>query len=323
MQRNGTYLTLPSEKMERNILLAAGGDVGTDEQAQVMTARLGDYPIDAILVAGDLAYDNGMRSCYYSHDLFIGMFETLNTKMNRIIPLMFSVGNHDLGFSAFQETKIDITQNIYYTFYPQHSKTAADGTILPQVPDLSERLSYYYHTLGNSVHLTLDTGYMVGYEGVQEEFIKDISKKFIDRTKMANYHVPMHPTCFTPIINNPQVLVDSKKYWAPLFEQYKFASVFENHVHLYKKTFPIAGDVAVKEGEGVVYFGDGNWGISPNECVGAKGAFNSTGLLEAYGHENHVWLVNITQDTIHHFAINSTGQIFDQVYNMTRSNYKL
>jgi len=321
MQRNGTYLTLPSEKMERNVLLASGGDVGTDEQARAMTAALGDYPIDAILIGGDLAYDNGMRSCYYSHDLFIEMFENLNQKMKRVIPLMFSVGNHDLGFSAFQDTKIDVTQNSYYTFYPQETRTTPDGQV--QVPDINERLSYYYHTLGNSVHLTLDSGYMIGYDGVQEEFIKNISEKYINRTKMANYHVPMHPTCFTPIINNPQVRVDSKKYWAPLFEEYKFCSVFENHVHLYKKTFPLVDDIIQPEGQGVVYFGDGNWGISPNECNGAENPYNATGLLEAWSTVNHVWLINITQDVISHFAINSTGQVFDKVYTMSIADYKL
>lgn len=317
MQRNGTYLTLPSHKMERHLLIAAGGDAGTKLHSHKMTAALGEHHSpDAILVGGDLAYDNGIPACYYSLDLFLGMFEKLNEKFGRVIPLFFSVGNHDLGFNAFQDAKIDISKNLYYTYFPQQTKSS-DRT---KVPEIHKRTSYYYHTLGNTVHLSLDSGYMVKYDGIQEHFIKNISETYIDHVKMANYHVPMHPACFPNSNEDRRVMTEPAKYWAPLFEKYKFASVFENHVHLYKKTFPIANGKVQPEGKGVVYFGDGNWGVNPSHCL-KGGNWNITGFMEVYSNENHIWMIQISKRFINHYAINRHGKVFDKVYKMNISNY--
>jgi hypothetical protein len=325
VQGSGKYLTLPSSKLERNILIASGGDVGTSHNAFNMTNVMSNYPLDVVLIGGDLGYDNGMRSCYYSVDLFIKMFENLNKQVGRVVPMMVSVGNHDVGFNAFQGTKIDISQNLYFTYFPQHSKTDADGNLVPQVADLPDRLSYVYHTLGNTVHLSLDSGYLLGYDGIQTDFIHEVSKAYPNLVKMANFHVPMYPTCFDPDYDDIRTLTDSRKYWGPLFEQYKFASIFENHVHLYKATFPIKDGAPNPDGDGVMYFGDGNWGISTNSCweYGPDGnsTYGGEGHLQAYSNERHVWLINITSDTLSHYAVNQTGDIFDQKYDLIVSNY--
>jgi len=321
MQRSGTYRTLPTEKLERDVLIAAGGDAGTTSDARAMTSVLGNYSLDAILVGGDMAYDNGMRSCYYSIDLFLNMFERINQQASRIIPLMFAIGNHDIGFNAFQDGPVDTAENLYYIYFPQESRVGNDGNLVNQVPELKDRKSYYYHKLGNTVHLSLDSGYILKYDGVQQEFITNISESHPNFVKMANFHVPMYPTCFDARYDDPRTIDESVKYWAPLFEKHKFASVFENHVHLYKKSFPIADGVAVEDGQGVVYFGDGNWGIHPNYCYRNGPNGNKTGLLESFSDVTHVWLINVTKDTISHYAVNKTNQVFDGYYNLTVMNY--
>jgi len=321
VQKNGTYLTLPDQNLQRNIVLATGGDAGTSAKAKNMTIAVGKYKPDAIMVGGDLAYDNGLRACYYSWDLFLWMFESLNDKMGRVVPLMFSIGNHDLGFNAMQDVKIDITKNLYYIFFPQESKKAADGTLLPQVPALEDRLSYNYHTLGNTIHFALDSGYMKKYAGDQVDFMSKVIAQNLDKVKVANFHVPMYPVCYDS--GHDQSTVESStKYWAPIFEQFKFASVFENHKHLYKKSFPLKNGTVQKPGQGVEYFGDGNWGININACwkTGTPNG-NRTGVLETWGDTNHVWIMQIQKENLTYFAINKSGKIFDKKYYQQVNDY--
>ena len=61
-----------------------------------LTSNLANYNIDLIIIGGDVAYDDGMNTCYYSWDTFFSMFDDLTRQKNRLIPIMTSVGNHDV-----------------------------------------------------------------------------------------------------------------------------------------------------------------------------------------------------------------------------------
>jgi len=236
--------------------------------------------------------------------------------------LWFSVGNHDVGFNAYQGTQIDISNNLYFNFFPQHSTTDNNGNLEYQVPDLGDRLSYSYHVVGNTVHLALDSGYIVPYDEAQIGFIEKVSTMYPSLVKYANFHVPMYPTCFSAHYDDPRTLSVPRAKWAPLFQKYKFSSVFENHVHLYKKTFPIDDEGKVNDATGVVYFGDGKWGISSNSCWAyGEANGNATGLMEVMEDTRHIWIINMTSNNISHFAVNETNQIFDQVYYFNVSKY--
>jgi predicted MPP superfamily phosphohydrolase len=65
-----------------------------------MTSYLVSFSPDIIILGGDTVYDDGMRSCYNSWDEFYTMFEDINSKLNRIVPFVMAVGNHDVGFDA-------------------------------------------------------------------------------------------------------------------------------------------------------------------------------------------------------------------------------
>jgi len=321
VQRNGTYWTLPTKDMERNLIIASGGDVGTSLTARKMTDTLSKYQLDAIMVGGDLSYDNGMRSCYYSWDLFINMFEGVNEKLGRIVPIILAVGNHDIGFNALQDAKVNIAENIYSTYFPQQSKIDQNGNALAQVPDLHERTSNYYHTLGNTIQVILDSGYMLHYDQ-QVDFLNDIMQKYPNHVRMANFHVPMYPACLSAAAIKTSTA--SRAAWASLLEDNKFVAVFENHVHLYKKTVPIHQDKKVPVEQGVTYFGDGNWGITPSACnIKHGGTANATGLIEASSNMNHVWIIEMNKTDYAFFAINKTNQIFDKKYYIPVPNYAL
>lgn len=48
-----------------------------------------------------------------------------------------------------------------------------------------------------------------------------------------------------------------------IFDKYKFKAAFENHVHSYKRTFPLFNDSI--NPQGTIYFGDGSMGVEEEE----------------------------------------------------------
>jgi hypothetical protein len=45
------------------------------EQGRLLTSYLTEFNPDIIMLGGDTVYDNGLRTCYYSWDVFYSMFE--------------------------------------------------------------------------------------------------------------------------------------------------------------------------------------------------------------------------------------------------------
>jgi hypothetical protein len=133
-----------------------------------------------------------MKNCFYSWDTFYYLFDVLNVKLNRIIPMVLTIGNHDVGYNALANVSVDFydVENIpyYFTFNPQHK------ILTKTVPNASERLSYHYHILGPTVHFNLDSGYIESHQN-QSKFINETIGKLPNLFKFANYHNPIYPSC--------------------------------------------------------------------------------------------------------------------------------
>lgn len=121
------------------------------------------------------------------------MLDILNNKLNRLVPVVFSVGNHDVGYHALASVKIDFKDiediPYYFLFNPQHTLLGRN-----EVPDVKERLSYHYHVLGPTVHAHLDSGYVVDFQS-QRLFLEKVIRDFPGHYKFANYHNPLYPSC--------------------------------------------------------------------------------------------------------------------------------
>jgi hypothetical protein len=114
-----------------------------------------------LFIGGDIAYDDGMRSCYYSWDNFYAVFEELNRRLDRLVPMVLSLGNHDVGHDALGEhyTEKDISTIPYFFLYnPQQLNTGE------KMATVMERSSYHAHRVGSSLHLILDSGYIKTYD---------------------------------------------------------------------------------------------------------------------------------------------------------------
>jgi len=306
-QYNNIFRTLPSKEMERNIVIISGGDVSANDKAQRMTDNFVPLKPDAIFIDGDAAYDDGMSSCYYSNDVFINMFESLNRKLGYMVPLIISAGNHDLGVNSLNEAKIprDERGPPFFMFFPQHTTVGDSLHTIPAVPDLPQRKTYFYHLIGNTLHVSLDSGYDVPFGGVQARWLDKISYSYSDYAKFAHQHVPIYPACEDeddmPLKENEI----AAQVWTPIFENHNYQGVFENHVHLLKKTYPLRK--GAPHSDGVIYFGDGNWGVAPHGCS-AKNAPVNRHLFERVGEESHVWVMNVTKQGWEYYPIGQDGK---------------
>ena len=77
-----------------------------------------------------------------------------------------------------------------------------------------------------------------------------------------NYHVPIYSICERPDEKKSDV-VNALFHWVPHFDNQRVVTVYENHVHAFKRTFPIKGNLAAEGRNGTVYLGDGNYGSVP------------------------------------------------------------
>ena len=79
------------------------------EQGKLITSYITSFNPDVILLGGDTVYDNGLRTCYYNWDIFYGFFEPVYDKLGRLVPIVMSIGNHDVGYDALVPSSVEMT----------------------------------------------------------------------------------------------------------------------------------------------------------------------------------------------------------------------
>lgn len=304
------YRTLPSNGAYEPFTIAIGGDIGSSDIGSSATSSLSSHDPKVLIIGGDAAYDDGMQTCWYSWDLYLNGFDEYNEKVNRTVPFITSVGNHDVGFNAMSDAKLNFGEiPLYFIYLPQHLKVnTSTGEEIMEVPDIEDRRTFFYHFIGNTMQISLDSGYIASYED-QSTWMKKLLPKYLHYTKFANYHVPIYPACLETLESpdeHRQIAVDN---FVPNFETFNFKAVFENHVHLFKATFPLRQDKVDYE-NGIIYFGDGNWGITPNTCLDNGNLNNDTALIETASSQRHVWILSLNYTDYEIFPVNGSGHQF-------------
>lgn len=129
---------------------------------------------------------------------------------------------------------------------------------------------------------------------------------FPEKPKFVHYHVPIYSGCEDFDRNDKRYLY-ALFHWIPHFDQFKVMTVFENHVHSFKRTKPLRGNYARENG--TVYVGDGSFGaIVEEKCRPDR----TVALFEKQGNINHFWLSVVDNHTVSHAAYNTTGAVIDQ-----------
>ncbi|MBA2728260.1 MAG: metallophosphoesterase family protein [Parachlamydiaceae bacterium] len=285
------FKTMPTD-LNKPLRFVVGGDIYHDliefvKETNIQAAKTNP---DFALLGGDIAYTSEKESEIPENSdrwitWLINWSETMITSDGRLIPMITAIGNHDTLGRYTQSPK---QAPFYYALFPTPDNREY------RVIDFGKFLSIF----------VLDSGHTHLISGEQAKWLEDELKSRNDiMHKFALYHAGAYPSVrqmdskMSPIIRD---------YWVPLFEKYGLNAAFEHHDHAYKRSVRIKDDKA--DPKGVLYIGDGAWGVSEPRHPKVQG---EQWFLAKTAAERHFILVTIEKGKRKFEAINSKGQQFD------------
>ena len=290
------FRTMPNQ-LTRPVRFVVGGDMLHDNKkylAETNTRAASQDP-DFAYIGGDIAY-SVPRLKFFSESFdnwttwLRTWTETMVSPDGRLIPLIIAIGNHEV-FGRSDQTPEQA--KFFYALF------RAPSILAYQVLDFSNYLSLF----------VLDSGHTYSIDGKQKEWLKNnlMSRSEIEN-KFVIYHVPAYPSVRSYKQKASQKI---RKHWVPLFEDYGIKAAFEHHDHAYKRTYPIFQD-KVDPDKGILYLGDGAWGIKKPRIPNSP---NKLWYLEKTESIRHFILVTLTKTKRQYDAIDSEGEIFDSASN--------
>lgn len=287
------FRTMPAKATDA-ITFVSGGDAGVDNPAILSNQLAAKQDPYFVLMAGDLAYDNGAAPAVF-HRYLKNYSQHLIDSQGRLIPMLATIGNHEVK-GGYRATRADSPS--YLALF--------DGFFAEQtygVLDIGDYLSL----------VLLDTGHIAPVEGEQTDWLERTLADRQDRPHLivAN-HVPAYPSYRSPTgsMGNEGTGENQRRAWCPLFEKYRVDVVLEHHDHTFKKTHPLIDGLAHKDG--VIYLGDGSWGKLRPPASPEQRPYLAK-VAGAY----HVTTHRLEGDTRFHVAMESSGKLADVT--MTRS----
>ncbi len=280
------FRTMP-KTLHRNVRFAVGGDAyyywGT-EVFQRMSRMIGRHDPDFYVIGGDLAYTTGKKHFLQGRRWELARWQTflrtlqrtVKGQERRLIPFLPVVGNHD------------VTRNhqMFYELFTFPEKNKA----------------YRFLDFGNYFRLImLDTGHTSPIEGEQTRWL-ETALNYPGSYLFPIYHIGAYPSYY-PFNNKTSSLL--RELWSPLFEKYNVPVAFEHHNHCFKRTHPIkAGQI---DPSGVVYLGDGSWGVPPRQYKTNLWYIAKTASI------NSCYIVTLTSDACTIEAKTPQAKTIDQI----------
>lgn len=286
---NYRFRTMPA-KATNEFSFVSGGDAGIGEHAVASNLVAAKQDPHFVLIAGDLAYDNGR-----SPDTFLKFLQNYSRTMldsqQRLIPLVGGIGNHEVngGYGGTRE-KAGSYLSVFDGFYSEKTYGVLD--------------------FGDYLSLVLpDTGHIAPIAGEQTDWLAQTLKEREERSHViVAHHVPCYPS-----VRNPQGSFgkagtgeEQREHWCPLFERYKIDLALEHHDHAFKRTHPLTNGLPDKNG--VLYLGDGSWGKLRVPSTPEERPYLAK-TSAAY----HVSLHRFEGEQRFHLALEGSGKVADVV----------
>lgn len=281
------FRTLPAQATD-TITFVSGGDAGVNAHAVRTNLLAASQEPWFALIGGDLAYDNGK-----SPETFLNFLRNYRRGMidpkGRLIPMLSCLGNHEVrgGYKAKREDA-----PAYLSVFDGLFAEATYGVL-----DIGDYLSL----------VLLDTNHIAPIGGAQTDWLAQTLADRQDRPHLivAN-HVPAYPSVRDPEGKLPGLGTgeENRKHWCPLFERYQVDVVLEHHDHAFKRTHPLVN--GLKDRHGVVYLGDGSWGMLRTPKRPEVRPYLAT-VSEAY----HMTVHRLEGEERFHVALEASGKIAD------------
>lgn len=284
------FLTAPS-KIDKELRFVVGGDMYHDAISYLVKTCQKAAQISPLfaLLGGDIAYAVKSRSFGFQQiDRWIDWIKVWHAQMitpqGYLIPVVSAIGNHDLN-GGYDQTPAQAA--VFSALFPIPGKRVYD------VLDFDSYLSIFI----------LDSGHANPIEGQQTHWLRSaLAERQEVLHRFAVYHVPAYPSVRN--LDNKQS-VAIRNNWVPLFEQGGIQVSFEHHDHAYKRTHPLLkGRI---HPEGVVYLGDGGWGVEKPRILKWKHPY-----LAKFFPARHFIAVTLTPTEQQFKSINDQGQVIDE-----------
>ncbi len=295
------FRTMP-KVLDRPVRYVIGGDAYYYfDRFYMMNAQIAAHDPDFVVVGGDIAYSYGHRAVMKRKNWAIDRWRTflqqwkkqMVTSDGRLIPLLAVVGNHDVRKLRADPERYEV---MFYELFAMPDRKVSFRTL-----DFGQYLSLFL----------LDSGHSYPVRGRQADWLKQgLGERENFSYKMAVYHVGAYPSVYSYTGAIPEEI---RKTWCPLFEKYHLNAAFEHHSHAYKRTHLIKEEKI--DPAGVLYLGDGSWGVSPRKVKNAGMWYMARGEQV-----NAVCLVTLTRQLGAIQALSIDGQIIDAVDTYPISN---
>ncbi|CAN5371953.1 hypothetical protein BH23VER1_BH23VER1_27210 [soil metagenome] len=283
--REFVFETAPATLGDRLHFVTGGDMYHRRDMLDAMNKRAGELNPLFALLGGDLAYANGRTPARW-YDWFDSWFDNARSEDGRLLPMVVAIGNHEV-----------------------------DGGSQPQPP---EKAPFFYSAFklpdGVSNYALDFADYMslIILDSDHSQPVKDQTAWLEEALKsrsgfpylFACYHRPTYGT--TVKVNQYNV----RNEWVPLFEEYRLDAAFENDHHVYKRSKLIYQDEENAE-RGVLYIGDGAWGVSTREIP--QSSFEKLTYIEKAESTRHLLSVVLGPEEVAVEAIEADGTVIDEV----------
>lgn len=285
------FLTAPA-RLDKELRFVVGGDMYHDDIPTLVKTNQKAAQVSPLfaLIGGDIAYAVKSSSCSLQLiDRWIDWIKAWHrymvTPQGNLIPVISAIGNHDLN-GGYDQTPAQAT--VFSSLFPMPGKR------IYNVLDFQSYLSIFI----------LDSGHANPIAGQQKDWLCTVlSERQQVLHRLAIYHIPAYPSVRD--FKN-KYSIDIRNNWVPLFEQWGVQVVFEHHDHAYKRTYPLLkGRI---HPEGIVYLGDGGWGVDEPRKLKGK----ILPYLAKFASARHFITVTLTPSQQEFKSINDQGQILDE-----------
>lgn len=291
--RRSWFRTMPTE-LRRPLRFVTGGDMMHERRwLDDMNARAGALDPDFAVLGGDLAYANGVAASRWI-DWIQSWHREARGLGGRLIPMVVVIGNHEVR--GFYNGRIPDDAPYFYGLFA-----------------LPAQRSYHALDFGNYLSfVVLDTGHTQEIGGTQTIWLRDaLAARQGQRFLFPVYHYPAYGSLKRTgeaLPSESGVAPEIRANWVPLFEEFGVTAVFENDHHAYKRTYPLRKD-ARDDGNGIVYLGDGAWGVGTRPMSGTP-----IWYIERFEAKRHLYQVTLhPQGLVDIAAIDAEGAVFDRL----------
>lgn len=250
------FRTLP-DNFDRPLRLIFGGDTRhRQEWMEAVNREALKLDPDLIVWGGDLAYADGREDRIDRwYEWFDANKNTLIHDDGRVVPILVGVGNHEVRrgywYRQIEEYATAGDLNAHREIYAPYffSLFAFPGQPGFATLDLGDKVSI----------IMLDSDHLNPVAGAQTYWLQEM----LDARQEVPWVIPVYHVPAWPSVRDFAGRTSRKvrENWVPLFERYNVRIAFENHDHVYKRTEPIRGDEVTDPTNGIVYLGDGAWGV--------------------------------------------------------------